>query len=86
MFIIETTTATKVNCDFSLRNDDPNENYDFLTNTFINIVNKHAPIKKKFKRRNQVPFCKNPAKENEKTVKRQRNKYVALGRKNTFTT
>ena len=32
-------------CDFSLRTDE-NENYDVLTNTFINIVNKHAPLKK----------------------------------------
>ena len=28
--------------------DDPNKNYDFLTNTFINIVNNHASLKKKF--------------------------------------
>ena len=44
------------NCDFSLKTDDPNEKYDFLTNTFINIVNNHAPLKKKFIRRNQAPF------------------------------
>ena len=36
------------NCDFSLRTDDPYENYDFLTNTLINIVNRHAPLKKTF--------------------------------------
>ena len=33
---------------------DPNRNYDFLTNTFINIV--CAPLKKKFIRGNQAPF------------------------------
>ena len=44
------------NCDFSLKTDGPKENYDFLTNTFINIVNKHAPLKKKFVRGNQAPF------------------------------
>ena len=44
------------NCDFSLKTDDPSENYDFLTNTFINIVNNHAPLKKKFIRGNQAPF------------------------------
>ena len=44
------------NCDFSLKTDEPNENYDFLTNTFINIVNNHAPLKKKFIRGNQAPF------------------------------
>ena len=26
----------------------PNENYDFLTNIFIDFVSKHAPLKKKF--------------------------------------
>ena len=26
------------NCDFSLKTDYPNENYDFLTNTFINPI------------------------------------------------
>ena len=36
------------NCGFSLMTDDPNKNYDFLTNTFINIVNNHASLKKKF--------------------------------------
>ena len=44
------------NCDFSLKNDDPNKNYDFLTNTFINIVNKHALLERKFIRGNQAPF------------------------------
>ena len=36
------------NCDFSLKIDDPNENYYFLTNNFINVVKKYAPHKKKF--------------------------------------
>ena len=44
------------NCNFILKTDDPNENYHFLTNTFINIVNNHAPLKKKFIRGNQAPF------------------------------
>ena len=44
------------NCDFSLKIDDPNEKYYFLTNTFINNVNNHAPLKKKFMRRNQAHF------------------------------
>ena len=43
-------------CDFSLKTDDPNENCNFLTNTFINIANNHAPLKKKFIRENQAPF------------------------------
>ena len=44
------------NCDFSLKTDDPNEKYYFLTNFFINNVNNHAPLKKKFMRRNQAHF------------------------------
>ena len=46
------------NCDFSLnlKTDDPNENYDFLTNTFINIVNNNAHLKNNFIRGNQTPF------------------------------
>ena len=43
------------NSDFSLMTDDPNEKCVFI-NTFINIVNKHAPLKKKFIRGNQAPF------------------------------
>ena len=34
----------------------PNENYDFLTNIFIDFVSKHAPLKKKFIRGNQSPY------------------------------
>ena len=60
----ETTETTETsnflndvkNCNFSLMIDKPNENCNFLTNTFINIVNKHAPLKKKFIRGNQAPF------------------------------
>ena len=30
----------------SIRTDDTNENYDILSNTFIGILNKNAPLKK----------------------------------------
>ena len=43
------------NCDFSLKTDNPNENRDFLTNTFFKNVN-NAPLKKKLIKRNQGPF------------------------------
>ena len=43
------------NCDITLKTVDPNENFDFLTNTFINIVNNLAPLQKKFIRGNQAP-------------------------------
>ena len=35
------------------RTDDQKENYELVTNTFTNIVNKHAPLKKKLVRGNQ---------------------------------
>ena len=34
----------------------PNQNYQCLTKTFLTIVNKHAPLKKKIMRGNQAPF------------------------------
>ena len=36
------------NTDFRFNSDDPNENYELITNVFSNIVEKHAPLKKKF--------------------------------------
>ena len=44
--------------DFSFKTSNPDENYLVLTNVFSNIVNKHAPLKKKKKilRRNDAPF------------------------------
>ena len=78
------------NFEFILKIDDTNQNDDFLTNIFINIVNNHAPLKKKFIRGNQAPFMiRNLSKEiytkssfrNEKLYKKQRNKCVALRRK-----
>ena len=35
---------------------DLNQNYQSLTKTFLTIVNKHAPLKKKIVRGNQAPF------------------------------
>ena len=63
------------NCDFSLKTDDPNENYDFLTNTFINIVNKHASLKKKFIRGNQALFMTRNLRKDIYTRSKFRNKF-----------
>ena len=38
--------------DFSLETSNPDENYSVLTNVFSNIVNIHAPLKKKILRGN----------------------------------
>ena len=40
------------NCDVSLRTDDLSDNYGLITNSFIEIVNKHAPLEK-------MPFGEN---------------------------
>ena len=42
--------------DISLQFDDPDENYSFLTREFSKIVEKHAPLRKKFIRGNHAPF------------------------------
>ena len=44
------------NADFRFNSDNQNENYELITNAFSNIVENHAPLKKKFLRGNQVPF------------------------------
>ena len=35
---------------------DPNQNYNLLTGKFLDIVNKHAPLKKKFVRGDNASF------------------------------
>ena len=66
------------NTDFRLNSDDPNENYELITNVFSNIVEKHAPLKKKFLRGNQAPFM---TKEFRKAIynrSRLRNKFCKI--------
>ena len=41
---------------FELPTDDPNENYRFITDTFIKIVERHTPLKRRYVRGNQAPF------------------------------
>ena len=66
------------NTDFRFNSDDPNENYELITNVFSNIVEKHAPLKKKFLRGNQAPFM---TKEFRKAIynrSRLRNKFCKI--------
>ena len=42
--------------DLLLNTDDPNENYNLITDKFLNVVNRNAPLKKKMLRGNQAPF------------------------------
>ena len=44
---------------------DTNQNYQFLTKTFLTVVSKHAPLKKRIVQGNQVPFM---AKEIQKAI------------------
>ena len=41
---------------FELSSKDPHEGYDTITNNFLKVVNKHAPLKKKTVRGNDAPF------------------------------
>ena len=41
---------------FNLFRNDPNQNYNLMTYKFLDIVNKHASLKKKFVRGNNAPL------------------------------
>ena len=63
----------KANFDF-LKND-PNQNYNLLTDKFLGIVNKHAPLKKNFVRGNDAPFMNREFQKEIYVRNRLRNKY-----------
>ena len=63
----KTTLLTNSNC--------PNENYQHLTENFISVVEKHAPLKKKIIRGNQAPFVNRELRKAIYTRSRLRNKY-----------
>ena len=63
------------NCNFILTTDDRNEKYDFVTNTFTDVVNNHAPLKKKFIRGNQAPFLTRRLRKEIYTRRRFTNKF-----------
>ena len=58
----------------SRKSDDSNENYEFLSYLFQSVVNKHAPLKTKIVRGNNVPFVK-------KTLRKEIYKRSALRNK-----
>ena len=60
--------------DFSLNTDGTNENYIFITDKFLNIVNRHAPLKKKTLRNNQAPFLTKELKKDIYTRSKINNK------------
>ena len=55
--------------------DDPNENYRFITDTFIKIVERQAPLKKGSVIGNQAPFMKKELRKAIYTRSRLRNNF-----------
>ena len=67
------SSLKKANFDF-LKND-PNQNYNFLTDKFLSIVNKYAPLKKKFVRGNNTSFMNREFQKEIYVRSRLRDKY-----------
>ena len=62
--------------DLSFSNNNPNENYSVLSDTFSKLVDRHAPLKMKIQRGNRAPFI---SKEMRKAIyarSRLRNKFL----------
>ena len=55
-FVPENFLSDVKHAQFESDGANPDKSYDHLTNTFRNIVDKHAPIKTKFLRGNDAPF------------------------------
>ena len=66
---------------FQLSTDDPNENYRLITDTFNKIVERHAPLKKRFFRGNQAPFMNKELRKAIYTRSRLRNIFLKAPRK-----
>ena len=54
---------------------DPNVNYKSITKNFVEAIDKHAPLKKKFVRGNQAPFVNREFQKAIYTRTRLKNKY-----------
>ena len=66
---------------FECNETNPDKSYDPLTNTFRNIVDKHAPVKTKFLRGNNAPFMNPELKKAMYTrarLKRRLNKHPSI--------
>ena len=61
--------------DFSFSNDDPNEKYSVLFDTFLKLADKHAPLKMKIQRGNHAPFIFKEMRKAIYTGSRLRNKF-----------
>ena len=58
--------------------NEPNQNYNLLTEKSLGIANKHAPLKKKFVRGNNAPFMNREFQKETYVNGRLRNKYLVL--------
>ena len=60
--------------DFSFSNNDPNENYSVLSDTFSKLVDRHAPVQMKIQRGNHAPFISKEMRKATYARSRSRNK------------
>ena len=60
---------------FEFLKNDPNQNYHLVTDKFLGIVSKHAPLKKKFVRGKNAPFMNREFQKEIYVRSRLRNKY-----------
>ena len=58
-----------------MSSNDPNVNYKSITENFLEAIDKHAPLKKKFVRGNQAPFMNREFQKAIYTRTRLKNKY-----------
>ena len=58
-----------------MSSNDPHVNYKSITKSFLETIDKHAPLKKKFKRGNQAHFMNRDFQEAIDTRTRLKNKY-----------
>ena len=63
------------NTNFDFFKKEPNQNHNLMTDKFPSIVNKHAPLKKKFVRGNNTPFMNREFQKENYVRSRLRNKY-----------
>ena len=61
--------------DFSFSNNDPNENYSVLSDTFSKLVDRYAPCKIKTQRGNHAPFINKVMRKAFYTRSRLRNNF-----------
>ena len=61
--------------DFSLKADDPNENFNIITGKFLDVANRHAPLKKKKIRGSKPSFMTKELRKEIYTKSKSNNKY-----------